>query len=496
MARLSRHWLWTIGLVVVLAVQQSGCSHARQRLAKIGARFKKSEATVVTRKPANRLGRKGGEAQEEKPFPTKKKALPLVQSARKSIDVKTLPKRKPLQVVKTEIVERELIPRSKRKISLLDRLDELHADPKQLVDDDSAAEANSLVSPKRIAAKLPNSAPIWSSQDSAADPPAKLRDPFAELSDQIVDGRDPFLEDFHDSTPDSGNIGDDFSRKILAEEAPIRRIFPVVEERRLDEPASRNLIANADLQLDKNVADKLSALCPDASGDVLPLVEALDTADTNKLKRSLHRLGRMKEQAQAALPAIRVLAAHDDPYVRVHSALAMWKIERTADDVVPILDAALSDENTGVRSFAAAILSQLGTEGRPAIPSLKQALQDEDGQVRLHAAEALAHFSDARAMATDTLIECLSDENSHVRWLAIYALADLSPRDEQVVPELAHSLQDSEARIRAAAAFALGEIGPSAHRAVVLLERVRRDADEEVRSNAEEALQRIRSEGE
>jgi HEAT repeat protein/Flp pilus assembly protein TadD len=265
----------------------------------------------------------------------------------------------------------------------------------------------------------------------------------------------------------------------------------------LDEPVVSEIVDDqsaSELVSEQEETEPLSAmvqLCPQAEGAVLELVKALDTDDATQLKRAIHRLGRNAEEAQAASPALRTMLNHDDFYVRIHCALALWRIDQDAETAIPILIDSLSQDEPGVRSFAAAVLGEIGPQSTDAIPALNQALADGDGYVRLHVAEALGRFENWQDKASDVLLECLTDSDENVRWLSTYSLADLAPESEKVVTALASSLLDQQPRVRAGAAFALGEIGPAAQSAVTGLKKAQDDDNEDVRTAAEHALNRI-----
>ena len=236
---------------------------------------------------------------------------------------------------------------------------------------------------------------------------------------------------------------------------------------------------------------RLSSLCPDATGDLGLLVQGLDSDDVATLKRTIHRIGRSEKAGAPAVPALKVLLRNDDTYVRVHAALALWRVEANAEETISVALTALRQPERGIRSFAATVLGEIGAQSESARPVLETALADRDGYVRLHVAEALGQHPAWTTKATEVLSSCLNDRDDNIRWLATYSLADLAPQNEAAVSALMIALLDQDLRVRAGAAFALGEIGPAARSAVQALESARTDADEEVRASAEQALKQI-----
>jgi hypothetical protein len=235
----------------------------------------------------------------------------------------------------------------------------------------------------------------------------------------------------------------------------------------------------------------LSGLCPEARGELGLLVKNLDTDDPAQIKRTVHRIGRLEKQAAPAVPALQALLQHQDGYVRVHAALALWRVNGDALSALPVVLAGLRQPDRGLRSFAASVLGEIGTESPAAKRAVEAALQDHDGHVRLHLAEALGKHPAWTQAATNVLVSCLSDADNSVRWLATYSLADLAPESPAAVSALANATADSDERVRAGAAFALGEIGPAAAGAADALDQARGDANDDVRAAAEAALEQI-----
>lgn len=234
------------------------------------------------------------------------------------------------------------------------------------------------------------------------------------------------------------------------------------------------------------------AMCPEAKGDVLELVQQLDSKDTSLLKQSVQRLGDMQANAKAAVPAIRPLLKHGDMGVRIQTAFSLWKIEGSNNDSIPTLIHAMNSSVESNRSFAAAVLAQIGVQTPELTPILVRSLSDENDYVRLHTAELLAQNSDWKYQANKTLAECLLSKDVNIRWLATYSLAELIPEDDRVVAGLSIALQDKASQVRAGAAYALGEIGPYAHKSIPELQKARFDSNSEVRIAAKNALSRVR----
>ncbi|MEX0727084.1 MAG: HEAT repeat domain-containing protein [Planctomycetaceae bacterium] len=243
-------------------------------------------------------------------------------------------------------------------------------------------------------------------------------------------------------------------------------------------------------------SSRLVKLCPQARGEVLQLVMGLETEDTQSLKRAIHKLGQMGSAATASVPALTATLHHDDPYVQIHSALAMWRIQQSTDEIVPVLVIALGGDDAAVSTFAAAALGEIGSHSSDVLPALNRALVGQDGYRRLHIAEALARSEQWKPHAARVLADCLRDGDDNVRWLATYSLADLSPSDPEIVQALMVTLNDDEGRVQAGAAWALERIGPASRPAIPQLKSLaQQSTDEDVQAAVKQCLSVIDGSG-
>ncbi len=237
--------------------------------------------------------------------------------------------------------------------------------------------------------------------------------------------------------------------------------------------------------------ESMTALCPEARGEVRELVRTLDSDDLEAVKRSIHRLGRLQADAEAATPALEKLLLHRDGFVRVHSALALVRMHEVTPFVTETLILGLRSPDPSVRSFAAAVLAEMGPGSAEALPALSTALRDDDGFVRLHVAEVMIRHEDYSQVALDTLIKCLRDHDENVRWLATYSLAELAPQAFDATAALERSLSDPSPKVCVGAAYALGEIGPMARSATSTLKRCANSSDPELQAAVAYALRQV-----
>jgi HEAT repeat protein len=90
---------------------------------------------------------------------------------------------------------------------------------------------------------------------------------------------------------------------------------------------------------------------------------------------SANALGELGSQAREAVPALTSAALNDRVMrVRTESAVAIWRIDRREQRVVPVLIEALADPEELVRWTAADCLGDIGAAASEALPALQAAL--------------------------------------------------------------------------------------------------------------------------
>ncbi len=297
--------------------------------------------------------------------------------------------------------------------------------------------------------------------------------------------------------------------------AKANEFFEEVEERDVDEkdfevatekPVAQPVITPAPrVQPLANVADNVNtselktpeittvdyvALCPQAGDKVKLLLVNMNSNDVSQIKPALHKLGELADEGTGSEPAIRAALKHTDSYVRIHAALALWRIKQNTEETLPVFLEGLQSTDAGVRSFAATALA-MGPQTDSVIEPLTAALTDSNPFVRLHAAETLYQYEGQEEAATQVIVAQLNDKEANVRWLATFILGEIHPESEVAVKALTDALKDSDNRIRAGAAFALGGFGAQASPALPELKKLTSDAQADVRKAAEEAVRDI-----
>src|SRR5205823_1334495 len=115
----------------------------------------------------------------------------------------------------------------------------------------------------------------------------------------------------------------------------------------------------------------LAARYPAATGDVLAAVQALENGTSPQKKNALGRLGKMGTAAKAAVPACMALLNDADPSVRVHAAVALYRVDQQTQPGVSVLISGLHDEDIGVRSLSAWGIGEIGSAAKEAVAALK-----------------------------------------------------------------------------------------------------------------------------
>lgn len=244
----------------------------------------------------------------------------------------------------------------------------------------------------------------------------------------------------------------------------------------------------------ESVAKSALDLCPDAKGELNGVLKSIDPAESESLKKGLHRIGQLEEQGKAALPLLKSALKNDDPFVRIHSALALVRQGASDGDTVQVVTESLKSRDPSLRSFGMTVLEEMGPEANDVLKSLSKSLNDPDPQVRIRSAEVLIQYEDYSMPALQKLLACLKDRDENVRWLSAYSLAELAPESPEAVQALMKAVSDPVGKVRVGAAFALGEIGPYAKRSVPELRKVLGSTDdEELKNVVSDSLKHIES---
>lgn len=297
------------------------------------------------------------------------------------------------------------------------------------------------------------------------------------------------VNEFDHEDPSSDALGDDWDSRSVAQDKSKTRES---KESWTEEPAEEPVAPTKKTAAKRDTTRGLQDLCPQARGELRELLANLNPDDPESLKQGLHRIGQMRGDGAAAAPLLRKLLKHDDPFIRVDSALVMARLNLTSAESIAVITDCLKSRNASLRSFGSAVLGEMGPQSTEVLISLAESLNDRDGQIRLRAAEVLIRHDDYARSALQALLACLKDKDDNVRWLAAYSFAELAPESPEAVQALLIATRDPVLKVRVGAVYAIGEIGPYAKRASDELRRLLESAkDEDLKSAINHTLSQI-----
>ncbi|MFJ6430773.1 HEAT repeat domain-containing protein [Streptomyces sp. NPDC091416] len=146
-------------------------------------------------------------------------------------------------------------------------------------------------------------------------------------------------------------------------------------------PELRTLIRRAGTPGATEAAEALWAVDGDV-GAVLPvLIEGLQAEHARERRAAASALGRLGAHAAVTAPRLRALLLHEELWLRVDAAIALWEVSGRAEESVPVLLAAW-EKNRHVRVRVAECLARAGAAG--AGSEAAHALRAELASVRRH----------------------------------------------------------------------------------------------------------------
>ena len=282
------------------------------------------------------------------------------------------------------------------------------------------------------------------------------------------------------------------SAEVPSQSVPRIRNADLIESAsEVDESPSLSQPADQASRVLRKGGPDLMQKCGQVEGDLRELCLDMMSVDPAVRKVAVNRSGHARSVATVLLPAVMDLCKDEDAYVRVHAAIACWRI--SGDHVVAgrFLVDGLEDPQPGVRSFSAAALGEFGPLASAHLPALRSTLVDKDMTVRVYVAEACCRITPKDPVSREVLLRSLKHEDRMVRETAAYALANLKFGQAECVEALQSVASDTEPSVRAAAAFALGEIGDTSAATRGVLNQATQDEDTEVRVAAKMALRRL-----
>jgi HEAT repeat protein len=175
--------------------------------------------------------------------------------------------------------------------------------------------------------------------------------------------------------------------------------------------------------------------------------------------------------------------------VRLNAAKALWKLEKNAEVIVPVLTEILQTAECWQAAYA---LGQMRSAAAPAIPELIRVLRFErvprPFRTPPSSAFALGQIGPAAIPAVSTV---LTDPEPRARLAAVMAFGFMGREGRPAVSRLLRLLEDENAEIRHATALTLAAIGAEPDQIVAGLSDCLRAEDIYMRSAAAAMLQQI-----
>ncbi len=212
-----------------------------------------------------------------------------------------------------------------------------------------------------------------------------------------------------------------------------------------------------------------------------------DLADPNPLVReeALEVIARLGVQAKSAADAVRPLLKDPLATTRLRAALALWKIERKPEVVLPVLAEASRDDSRATRLLVLDVAQEIAPDAREIAPILVECLGETDQAIRSRALVALDRVGPA---AVTALVAGLKHDNAEVVRQVLASLGRLGPRAAEAAPAVRERLKDKTPTVRIAAASTLWAIAKDSDSALPVLLELVKGNDAAVRMSAYQVL--------
>ncbi|MET7629153.1 PBS lyase [Streptomyces sp. NPDC005078] len=146
-------------------------------------------------------------------------------------------------------------------------------------------------------------------------------------------------------------------------------------------PELRALIRRPGTAAATEAAQALWAVDGDTETVLPVLIEGLRAEHAHERRSAVTALGGLGVRAEVAAPRLRALLSHDELWLRVDAAIALWEVSARAEESVPVMLAAW-EKNRHVRVRVAECLARMGAAG--AGSDAAHVLRAELASVRRH----------------------------------------------------------------------------------------------------------------
>lgn len=202
---------------------------------------------------------------------------------------------------------------------------------------------------------------------------------------------------------------------------------------------------------------------------VLPtLTKALAEKSPERRYVAAYALGAMGTAAAPAATSLGDAIENPDPVTRQLAARALGKIGPGAKTSLVAVEKGLADKIAAVRIESALAAWRIAKSAR-SVGVLAKALADESPNVRDSACQALASLKEDAREAVEPLGKLLADKDLRVR--AVITLGEIGPASAKFVPELKMLLRDRDGETQLQSAFALWQITGDAKETLAVLEK-------------------------
>ncbi|WP_420877237.1 HEAT repeat domain-containing protein, partial [Streptomyces mutomycini] len=127
-------------------------------------------------------------------------------------------------------------------------------------------------------------------------------------------------------------------------------------------PELRRLVRRPGSAAATEAAEALWAVSGDAEAVLPVLAEGLRAQQVHDCRAAAKALGGLGRRAEAVAPRLRALMAHEELWLRVDAAIALWEVSGRTAEVVPVLLTAW-ERNRHVRVRVAECLARMGLAG-------------------------------------------------------------------------------------------------------------------------------------
>jgi HEAT repeat protein len=138
-------------------------------------------------------------------------------------------------------------------------------------------------------------------------------------------------------------------------------------------------------------------------------------------------LGNLGKAGTAALPELRLALTDTRRSMKPAAAVALWRITRKAEPLLPVLVRELQVGD--LPSEVAAAFAAFGAEAAPAVPELLKLLDSDNPETQMSAMEALGHIGPAAGAARERIAKLSQDPEEEIAEVAKAALEKIAPSE-------------------------------------------------------------------